>query len=82
MAVAAQPQMLDITISIPKVDFKRLKGLIKVMGWEFRKAEEPARAELPEDLIARIDQARKEIREGKCVVCNTPDEIDAYFASL
>lgn len=27
--------MLHFTVSIPKVDLKRFKGLIKAMGWTF-----------------------------------------------
>ena len=37
--MTAQPEMLDFTISIPKVDLKRFKGLAKAMGWDFAKKE-------------------------------------------
>lgn len=34
------------------------------------------------ELQAKIDQARKEWREGKAVSCKTPEESIAYFRSL
>jgi hypothetical protein len=34
------------------------------------------------ELQAKIDQARKEWREGKCLSLKTHEEIDAYFNSL
>lgn len=38
--MTANPEMMDFTISIPKVDLKRFKGLAKAMGWVFEKKEE------------------------------------------
>lgn len=37
--VAAQNPVLDFAVSIPKVGLKRLKGLVKAMGWSFEKIE-------------------------------------------
>ena len=37
--MTAQPETMDFTISIPKVDLKRFKGLAKAMGWVFEKTE-------------------------------------------
>ena len=27
-------EMMDVNIRIPKVDFKRMKGIAKAMGWD------------------------------------------------
>ena len=34
------------------------------------------------ELQNRIDEARKSYREGRCVTCRTPEELDAYLDSL
>lgn len=34
------------------------------------------------ELQARIDEAEKNCREGRCVVCSTPEELDRYLDSL
>ncbi len=34
------------------------------------------------ELQAKIDQARKEYREGRCITLRTHEDIDAYFNSL
>jgi len=34
------------------------------------------------DLISAIENARREYREGKCVECNTHEELNAYLESL
>ena len=34
------------------------------------------------ELQAKIDQARKDLREGRCVTLHTHEDIDAYFNSL
>lgn len=81
-AITAQNPTLDFTISIPKVDLKRFKGLVKAMGWSFSKVESYDNNELSPELLEAIEKSRKEIKEGDCVVCNTPEELDAYLESL
>lgn len=34
------------------------------------------------ELLAKIEQARKEIREGNCVTCKTKEELEAFLKSL
>lgn len=34
------------------------------------------------ELQARIDEVEKECREGRCVTCSTPEELDRYLDSL
>lgn len=34
------------------------------------------------ELQARIDEAEKNCRDGRCVICSTPDELDRYLDSL
>lgn len=34
------------------------------------------------ELLAQIDEARQEIREGDCTVLQSKDEINAFFESL
>lgn len=33
-------------------------------------------------LQKRIEEAEKECREGRCVICSTPEELDRYLDSL
>lgn len=33
-------------------------------------------------LQKRIDEAEKACREGRCVSCSTPEELDSFFNSL
>ena len=51
--MTANPEMMDFTISIPKVDLKRFKGLAKAMGWVFEKKE-------PDPLFQRLTQVLPE----------------------
>lgn len=34
------------------------------------------------ELSQRLESIRQEMREGQCVVCNTQEELDSFFASL
>jgi len=34
------------------------------------------------ELLAKIERAEQEMREGKCTVCNTIEEVKAHLASL
>lgn len=34
------------------------------------------------ELQTRIDEAEKACREGRCVTCSTPDELDRFLDSL
>ncbi len=34
------------------------------------------------ELQMKIELARQELREGKCITCSTPEELDAYLNSL
>ncbi len=81
-AVTAQNPTLDFTISIPKVDLKRFKGLVRAMGWSFEKVEKANNNEPSPELLDAIEKSRNEIKEGNCIVCNTPEELDAYLESL
>lgn len=37
---------------------------------------------ITQELQARIDKAREEIKSGKCVTLKSSEDIDAYFDSL
>ena len=39
-------------------------------------------AALTPQLQERIEEARKNYKEGKCTTCHTKEELDAYFNSL
>lgn len=39
-------EMMDINIRIPKVDFKRMKGIAKAMGWDIFQTETHTSAEI------------------------------------
>ena len=50
MATATvQPQMESMTISFPKMDLKRLKGIAKAMGWTLEKPEPKVLGELTDE---------------------------------
>ena len=62
MAVTAQDtQMESLTITFPKVDMKRLIGIVKAMGWSI---ETDDYYESPQ-FYADLEQAKKDIAEGK-----------------
>ncbi|MBQ9364053.1 MAG: hypothetical protein IJT97_11665 [Bacteroidaceae bacterium] len=45
--------------------------------------DEPiASDEITPALRRKIEKARKDFREGKCIECRTPEELEAYFNSL
>ena len=37
---------------------------------------------IPPELQARIDEAERNCREGRCVACDTQEDIDRYLDSL
>lgn len=37
---------------------------------------------ISQELWARIEEGRRQIAEGDCVVCNNQEELKAYFESL
>lgn len=45
-------------------------------------AEEDDGWEASPELLARLEKARQEIREGNCLTLQTKDDINAYFDSL
>lgn len=56
---------------------KKVSNYIKKL---LSKKEKPL--ELTPELQAEIDQARKELAEGKCVTCNTIEELHQFLNSL
>ena len=52
----SNPEMMDFTISIPKVDLKRFKGLAKAMGWVFEKKEPEIKAVEAEEWTAEQER--------------------------
>lgn len=56
---------------------KKVSNYIKKL---LSKKEEPL--ELTPELQAEIDQARKELAEGKCKCFSSVEELDAFFKSL
>ena len=45
-------------------------------------AEEEEGWEASPELLARLDVARQEVREGDCITLRTKDDVNAYFESL
>lgn len=45
-------------------------------------AEEDDGWEASPELLARLEKARQEVREGNCLTLQTKDDINAYFDSL
>ena len=54
--MTANPEMMDFTIRIPKVDLKRFKGLAKAMGWVFEKKEPEIKAVETEEWTAEQER--------------------------
>lgn len=77
MATISLEQTTPFTINIPKVDLKRFKGLAKAMGWSFKEATNDY-YESPK-FYEDLEEAEKEIAEGKGKVINSIDELNAMF---
>ena len=85
---ANQGKFLDLAKSGEQVMLRsRLKGSFMLSYMD----DSVAAAELVDDdydhdvtpeLLAQLEAARKEYREGKCVVCKTADEAIEYFDAL
>lgn len=54
--------MEQVTLSVPKIDMKRLKGIAKAMGWKIERKN-------------ALDKALDEVREGKVLHYNSLDEL-------
>lgn len=68
-------QIETLTISVPKVDLKRLKGIVKAMGWKIEKTDYYNSPQF----IADLEQAEQDIKEGRGTVLENSDDIDALF---
>ena len=60
-------EMMDVNIRIPKVDFKRMKGIAKAMGWDIYRTETHTSAEIKaaQEAYVRetLTRALKELEE-------------------
>ena len=66
--MTAQSETMNFTISIPKVDLKRFKGLAKAMGWVFEKNEEIDETEYVKSnakIMSAIREGEEAIAAGK-----------------
>lgn len=54
--------MEQVTISVPKIDMKRLRGIAKAMGWKIEKEN-------------ALDKAVKEVKDGKVLEYSSLDEL-------
>ena len=54
--------MEQVTISVPKIDMKRLRGIAKAMGWKIEKEN-------------ALDKALKEVKDGKVLEYSSLDEL-------
>ncbi|MDO4461374.1 MAG: hypothetical protein Q4C30_02570 [Bacteroidia bacterium] len=64
------------TINIPKVDFKRLKGIAKAMGWSIEKQDYYESDEFYRD----IDKAEKDIADGKGKLVSSIEELNELLS--
>ena len=69
---------VDFTVTIPQIDLKRFKGLIKAMGWSCKK-KEPEYYE-SEQFYRDVDKAEADIAAGKSVSVSNADELDKLLA--
>lgn len=75
---AIKPQMESLTITFPKVDMKRVKGLLKVMGWQYRSADYYDSPRFLQD----IDEAERAIANGEGKEINSIEELHALFHDI
>lgn len=68
--------MESYIINIPKVDFKRLKGIAKAMGWEVEKNEYYESSAFYKD----IDMAEEDIAKGKGKSINSIEELTTLLS--
>ena len=61
---------------------KNLANRFAALKEEEHRRKKNAEHKATPKLLAEIEQARQEIREGKCTVCRTQEELDAFFDSL
>lgn len=54
--------MESVTLSVPKVDMKRLRGIVKAMGWKIQKKN-------------ALDEALDEVKNGKILKYDSLDEL-------
>ncbi len=66
MATVQQQQMGTYTINVPNTDFKRFKGLAKVMGWTFEKNIEVDETEY----VMSNPKIMESIREGEKAIAS------------
>lgn len=67
------PQMETFTISVPKADLKRFKGIAKLMGWAFEEYYESSR------FYNDIDEAERAIANGEGKRVCSVEELEAMF---
>lgn len=73
-----QQKTVDFTVTIPKVDLKRFKGLIKAMGWSCEKNETEYYES--DQFYQDIDKAEADIAAGKGTVITNVAELDNLLA--
>lgn len=71
-----EANMESYIINIPKVDFKRLKGIAKAMGWIVEKKDYYESSMFYSD----IDKAEKDIAEGKGKTIISIEELNALLS--
>lgn len=65
---------LDFILSMPSIK--------KQEDTSAETTDEEGGWEASPELLERLDEARKEIEEGNCVVCKNHDELQAFLESL
>lgn len=68
--------MESYVINIPKVDFKRLKGIAKAMGWEVEKNEYYESSAFYKD----IEMAEEDIANGKGKSVSSVEELSELLS--
>lgn len=68
--------MESYVINIPKVDFKRLKGIAKAMGWEVEKNEYYESSAFYKD----IEMAEEDIANGKGKSVSSIEELSELLS--
>lgn len=86
MAVAvAQTSMINVALRIPSVDFKRMKGIAKAMGWDIFQTKTQTAADVKAAQEAYVKEtlsvALQELKDPRLLDAN-PETLDDFLNEL
>ncbi|MCQ2244305.1 MAG: hypothetical protein MJZ32_08595 [Bacteroidaceae bacterium] len=86
MTTATYPKMTQAQAMISMYLTMSKKSKDEFKHWFFENEQNSVSTasdnEISPELMASIEEGRKQIREGKCTRCRTKEDLDKLFASL